>query len=251
MCDFERMQLRARCSHLVLAVVAIAGVACSAKTEPSTGNAGSAKASKGAAAVDCSSARSNAATAWETWATEIEQKMIAAENSHLNLRVMSEAAAQGADVIRPDDESKTRALAAKATLDALAALDQAYAPAVTAARAAATELRSPQGATKHASALQQATTLLDAEQTFDLQSLAVAAATAESIEILDLPAAALDNPIIKAKLDALTAKRAAAIASVEDLRKVRQESTSRERKTLAALAAAFAPCANNVAGSAP
>lgn len=245
MCDFERMQLRARCSRLLVAAVAIAGVACSGKTEPNPGNAGSNQVTKATAAVDCASARSNAATAWETWAAEIEQEKTAAENSHMNLRIMSEAAAQGADDISPDDESKTRVLGAKATLVTLAALDQAYAPAVAAAREAATELRTPQGANKHASALQQAKTLLDAEQAFDQQSLAVAATTAESIEILDLPAAALDNPVIKAKIDALTAKRAAAIASVEDLRKVRQENINRERKTLADLETAFAPCAGS------
>jgi hypothetical protein len=194
-------------------------------------------------AFDCGSARSNAATAWETWATKIEQEKTAAANSHMNLRIMSEAAAQGADVISPDDESKNRARGAEATLVALAAFDQAYAPAVAAAREAATELRTPQGASKHASALQQAKTLLDAEQAFDQQSLAVAATTAQSIEILDLPAAALDNPVVKAKIDALTAKRTAAIASVEELRTSRLEKTTSERKTISDIEAAFAPCA--------
>ena len=224
-------------------MVTTASFACSAKTEPSSGSAGSNKVTKATSATDCALARSNAATAWETWATKIEQEKTAAENSHMNLRIMSEAAAQGADVISPDDETKTRALGAKATLVALAALDQAYAPAVATAREAATELRTPQGATKHASALQQAKTLLAAEQAFDQQSLAVAAATAESIEILDLPAAALDNPVIKAKIDALTAKRTAAIASVEDLRTSRLEQTTNARKTIADLETAFAPCA--------
>ncbi len=240
MCDFERMQLSAGFSGLLLAVVATIGSACSSKTEPGTGAAGSNNVAKPTG--DCTSARNNAATAWETRASTIEQEKTAAANSHMNLRIMSEAAAQGADVISPDDESKTRALGAKATLVTLAALDQAYAPAVAAAREAAAELRTPQGASKHASALQQAKTLLDAEQAFDQQSLAVATATAESIEILDLPAAALDNPVIKAKIDALTAKRTAAIASVEDLRKSRQEKITSERKTITDLDAAFTPC---------
>lgn len=227
----------------ILALGVVASSACSAKTEPSAGQAGSNTSGAAKAAVDCVTARSNAATTWESWATSVEAEKTDTANSHMNLQMMSEAAAQAGADLNADDPSKTRAVSAKATLTILAALDQAYAPAAAAAREAALELRTPQGASKHLAALQQAKTLVDAEQAFDQQSLDVAAATATSIEIMDLPAAALDHPEVKAKLDAMKAKRAEAIASVEALRKSRLEKTASERKTVADLENSFAPCA--------
>lgn len=233
----------ARRSSWVFALVVFASAACSSKSEPAANRGGSNQSATGKPTVDCVAARSTAATTWETWATEIEQEKTNAANSHANLQLMSEAAARGADALDADDAAKTRALGAKATLAALATLDQAYAPAVAAAREAALELRTPQGAGKHTAALQQAKLLLEAERAFDQQSLDVAAATAASIEILDLPAAALDNPEIKAKLDAIKAKRTEAIAGVESLRASRLEKSANDQKSIAQLETAFAPCA--------
>ncbi len=237
------MQLLARCSCLVFAFGAFTSSACSSKTEPSANRGASNSGGTAKPTVDCVATRGNAATQWATWATEIEQEQTNAANSHMNLQLMSEAAAHSADALDADDQSKTRALGAKATLTTLAALDQAYAPAVAAAREAALELRTPQGSGRHTTALQQAKILLDAEQAFDQQSLDVAAATAASIEILDLPAAALDNPEIKAKLDAIKAKRAEAIASVEDLRKSRLTRNANQRKIITDLEATIAASA--------
>ncbi len=238
------MQSSLRCCAAIFFIAAVVSMGCSTKTEPGSGagHAGSNGSRTATPTVDCTTARNNAATAWETWATSIDLEKINNADSHTNLLLLSEAAAQGGESLNADDQTKTRALSAKATLTKLAAVDQAYAPTASAAREAALEMRTPQGASKHVAALQQARALLDAEQAFDQHSLDVAAAAAASIEILDLPAAALDHPGVKAKLDAIKAKRTAAIASVDDLRKSQLEKIANERKTIDDLETAFAPC---------
>ena len=243
MCDSGRMQRFIEWSSLTFALAAFIGSACASKNEPSEGRSGSDNSRTGKLAVDCIAARGTAATTWATWATNIDTQKTDAADSRSNLRIKYEVAADRGNKINANDETKTEGLNATAALAALDAVEQAYAPAIAAAHEAALELRSPQGASKHTAALQQAKRLLDAGIVVDRQSMDSAAATVASIELLELPAAALEIPDVKAKVEAIKAKRNAAIARVEQMRAARLEQSAGERKIITDLEAAFAPCA--------